>query len=85
MNYISKKQKHFKSIIPGCELGVKVVKIGDRGDISFAMRKWKKALKDSGKLEILKERQEYVPASVTKRIAREKARFLAQRESERNG
>jgi len=85
MNYISKKQKHFASIQPGVEIGARVVKVGDRGDISFALRKWKKGLKDSGKLEILKERQEYIPASVTKRINRERARFIAQRESERNG
>ena len=85
MNYISKKQKHFASIQPGVEIGARVVKVGDRGDISFALRKWKKGLKDSGKLEILKERQEYIPASVIKRINRERARFIAQRESERNG
>jgi len=85
MNYISKKQKHFASIQPGVEIGARVVKIGDRGDISFALRKWKKGLKDSGKLEMLKERQEYVPDSVTRRINRERARFIAQRESERNG
>jgi hypothetical protein len=85
MNYISKKQKHFASIQPGVEIGARVVKVGDRGDISFALRKWKKGLKDSGKLEILKERQEYIPASITKRINRERARFIAQRESERNG
>ena len=85
MNYISKKQKHFASIQPGVEIGARVVKIGDRGDISFALRKWKKGLKDSCELEILKERQEYIPASVTKRINRERARFIAQRESERNG
>jgi len=84
MNYISKKQKHFASIQPGVEIGARVVKVGDRGDISFALRKWKKALKDSGKLEILKERQEYVPPSVTKRVAKERAKFLAQRETERN-
>ena len=86
MNYISKKQRHFKSILPGCELGFKVVRANnsERGDISFALRKWKKALKDSGKLEILKERQEYIPPSVTNRVARERARFIAQRESERN-
>ena len=84
MNYISKKQKHFASIQPGVEIGARVVKVGDRGDISFALRKWKKGLKDSGKLEILKERQEYIPASNTKRINRERARFIAQRESERN-
>jgi ribosomal protein S21 len=84
MNYISKKQKHFASIQPGVEVGAKVVKVGDRGDISFALRKWKKGLKDSGKLETLKARQEYIPPSVTKRIAKERAKFLAQLETERN-
>ena len=47
---MSKKQKHFESIIPGAMTGVRVTKLpydDNKRDWSFALRKWKKMIKDS--------------------------------------
>ena len=50
-------------IIPGAALAVKVI----GGNIEPALRLFKKKLKESGKLEEFKARQEYLKPSVIKR------------------
>mgnify|MGYP003116292061 CR=1 FL=1 len=60
---MSKKQKYHQSIIPGFALGAAV----PNGDLGFALRLWKKKLKDSDVLKNLKERKEFTKPSVKKR------------------
>ena len=49
--------------IPGCATGVKVV----NGNIELALKTFKRKLKDSGKIEELKNRKEYIKPSAVKR------------------
>lgn len=49
--------------IPGCATGVKVV----NGNIELALKIFKRKVKDSGKLEELKARKEYIKPSAVKR------------------
>lgn len=60
---MSKKHKYHQSIIPGVSLGAAVL----NGDLGFALRLWKKKLKDSDVLKNVKERKEFVKPSVKKR------------------
>ena len=62
-NRMSKKQKHHQSIAPGHGIGAKVVE----RDINFALRIWKRKLKDSDVLVNLKEGREFTKPSVKKR------------------
>ena len=50
-------------IVVGKPNGVKVV----NGDINSALKLWKKYVKDSGKVDILKAKKEYVKPSVVNR------------------
>jgi len=77
--------KVWQSHIPGCALGAKVVntksvdKNGNQiqvSDIGFALRFWKRALKDSGKIEELKSRTRYQKKSQKRRIQKQNAIFL---------
>jgi ribosomal protein S21 len=60
---MNKKQKYHESIIPGQALGAAVP---DK-DLGFALRFWKKKLKDSGILTSLKDRKEFIKPSAVKR------------------
>jgi|TARA_R110000822_G_scaffold53530_2_gene138057 ribosomal protein S21 len=60
---MSKKHKYHQSIIPGSPLGVAVM----YGDLGFALRLFKKKLKDSDVLKNFKERKEFIKPSVKKR------------------
>jgi small subunit ribosomal protein S21 len=60
---MSKKHKYHQSIIPGFAIGAAV----PNGDLGFALRLWKKKLKDSDVLKKLKERKEFTKPSVKKR------------------
>lgn len=68
-----KKQRAKKSemIIVGKPNNVKVV----NDDINSAIKLWKRNLKDSGKLDVLKSKLEYVKPSVIKRKKRNDAQF----------
>ena len=68
-----KKQRAKKSemIIVGKPNNVKVV----NDDINSAIKLWKRNLKDSGKLDVLKSKLEYVKPSVIKRKKRNDAEF----------
>ena len=59
---MNKRMKRQKSILPGA-LGVRVVKTKQhpKGDINFALRSFKKDLKESGKLQELRERRYFTP------------------------
>lgn len=49
--------------VPGCFTAVKVV----NGNIELALKAFKRKLKDSGKIEELKDRKEYIKPSAVKR------------------
>lgn len=68
---MSKKHKYHQSIIPGQGLGAAV----PNGDLGFAIRLWKKQLKDADVLKMVKERKEYVKPSVIKRKAKADAAY----------
>lgn len=65
----NKQKRPYKKIrredmdIPGCATGVKVV----NGNIELALKVFKRKLKDSGKIEELKDRKEYIKPSAVKR------------------
>ena len=56
---MNKKHKIWQSHIPGHALGAAVVKNPknpkDQGDIGFAIRFWKRALKDAGTLQEIED------------------------------
>ena len=68
---MNKKQKIWQSHLPGTALGTAVVK----GDIGFAIRFWKKALKDSGKIFEFKKRKEHIKKSQKRREQLNIAKF----------
>ena len=74
---MNKKMKRQKSILPGA-LGVRVLKTKQypKGDINFALRSFKKELKQSGKLQELRDRRYYVPKSAKKREMMKRARYF---------
>ena len=59
---MSKQSKQQKSIIPGSAVGVKVLstKIYPKGDINSALKMFKRELKESGKIQNLKDRREFI-------------------------
>jgi len=75
---MSREDKSIKSIVPGNALAARVQKSKrfPNGDITRAIGKWKKSLKDSGKLESLKENKEFVKPSVVKRRELNKAKYI---------
>ena len=82
---MDKNHKVWQSHIPGCALGAKVVnsKKEDKNgnpisipDIGFALRFWKKSLKDSGKIEELKSRTRYIKKSQRRRVQKQHAVFM---------
>lgn len=58
-----KKVKREDMDIPGCATGVKVV----NGNIELALKVFKRKLKESGKLEELKDRKEYTKPTTKRR------------------
>jgi len=79
---MNKKHKIWQSHIPGEALAAAVVttkhkdkngKIKESGDIGFALRFWKRALKDAGTLQEFKERRYHTKKSQEKRVQKEKA------------
>ena len=74
---MNKKMKRQKSILPGA-LGVRVIKTKQhpKGDINFALRSFKKDLKESGKLQELRERRYFVPKSAKKREQMKRAKYF---------
>ena len=66
---MNKKHKIWQSHIPGVPLGSSVVKTksNPKGDVSFAIRFWKRAMKDAGTLQELKDRRFFEKKSDKKR------------------
>ena len=80
---MSKKTKRQQSILPGAEVGVRVVKTKrhPNGDIELALKSLKKELKASGKLQKLKDKQEFTSKKTIERKQRERARYFQQMSS----
>ena len=74
---MNKKMKRQKSILPGA-LGVRVIKTKQhpRGDINFALRSFKKEMKQAGVLQELRERRYFVPKSAKKREQMKRAKYF---------
>ena len=68
---MNKHYKYHKSIVPGNTHSTKVV----NRDINFALRLWKKQIKTSGTLDILKSKQEFEKSSVTQRKIKSAAQY----------
>ena len=71
----NRRKKPYKKIrredmeIPGCATGVKVV----NGNIELALKAMNRKVKDSGKIEELKNRKEYIKPSAVKRKQKQQA------------
>tara|TARA_Y100000310_G_scaffold2854_1_gene3821 strand:- start:357 stop:620 length:264 start_codon:yes stop_codon:yes gene_type:complete len=81
-----KKSTQEQSILPGAGVGVKVLYIKDKygkqkGLIDLALKKFKKEVKESGKLLELKERSHFVSKKVKARKQKERAVFFQQLDS----
>ncbi len=69
---MSKKQKHHKSIVPGVPTATAVV---DR-DISFALRSFKRKMKQLGVLDAVKENRTFTKPSVKRRAQLINAKYM---------
>jgi ribosomal protein S21 len=78
---MNKNQKHHESITPG--VGVKVIKTKrcPNGDIEFALKKFKKEVKSSGKLSRLRELKEFTSKKDIQRDQKSRARYFQQQAS----
>ena len=83
---MNKKMKRQKTILPGVEVGVRVIKTKQhpRGDINFALKSFKKELKASGKLLELRERRYFIPKSAKKREQMKRAQYFQWVEDQKN-
>lgn len=71
---MNKKHKIWQSHIPGVPLGASVVK----GDVGFAIRFWKRALKDAGTMQELRERRYFKKKSSKRREQMDSAKYFQQ-------
>jgi ribosomal protein S21 len=72
---MNKKQKQHQTIVPGNSLAVNVV--GSlREDLAFALKIWKRKIKNSEVLEKTKDRKEFIKGSVKRRKQLQDARFI---------
>ena len=74
---MSKQSKHFKTIVPGAGVAVKVLstKQYPKGDINFALKAFKRELKESGKIQELKDRRYYVSKSQKRKEEVDRAKY----------
>lgn len=70
---MNKKDKKFLSQLPG---GIGANVIG--GDLPTAIRVWKQDVKNSGKLQVLFAKQEFVPPSAARREVVNAAKYKEQ-------
>ena len=74
---MSKQSKHQKSIVPGAGVAVKVLstKQYPKGDINFALKQFKRELKESGKIQELKDRRHFISKSQKRREEVNRAKY----------
>ena len=72
---MNKKQTQHQTTVAGNPLAVNVVGT-QREDLAFALKAWKRKVKNSGILERIKDRKEFEKPSVTKRKQLQAAQFI---------
>jgi len=72
---MNKKQKQHQTIVPGHSLAVNVVGSA-REDLAFALKIWKRKVKNSEVLEKTKDRKEFIKGSVKRRKQLQDAQFI---------
>jgi small subunit ribosomal protein S21 len=72
---MNKKQKQHQTIVPGNALAVNVIGT-TREDLSFALKAWKRKIKNSEVLEQTRDRKEFIKPSVIKRKQLIAAKFI---------
>ena len=72
---MTKKQKQHQTIVPGNALAVNVVG-NTREDLAFALKTWKRKIKNSEVLEQTKARKVFIKTSVVKRKQLIAAKFI---------
>jgi small subunit ribosomal protein S21 len=72
---MNKKQKQHQTIVPGNPLAVNVVGSA-REDLAFALKTWKRKIKNSEILEKTKDRKEFIKPSVRRRKQIQDAQFI---------
>lgn len=72
---MTKKQKQHQTIVPGNALAVNVVG-NTREDLAFALKTWKRKIKNSEVLEQTKARKEFIKPSAIKRKQLIAAKFI---------
>lgn len=72
---MNKKQKQHQTIVPGHSIAVNVVG-STREDLAFALKIWKRKVKNSEVLEKVKDRKEFIKRSVKKRKQLQDAQFI---------
>jgi small subunit ribosomal protein S21 len=77
---MNKKQKQHQTIVPGNSTAVNVV----NQDLGFALRTWKRKVKDSGVLEYVKDNRTFTKPSVKRRNDISKARYRQQMQDLQN-
>ena len=75
---MNKKMKRLKSMLPGVAVGVRVIKTKQhpKGDINYALRSFKKELKQSGKMQELRERRYFEKKSDKRRRQMDRAKYF---------
>ena len=71
---MKKKQKAHKSIVSGNAKGVRVIE----SDIAFALRTFKKQIKQSGVLDHVKNNRTFTKPSVKRRDVVNRAKYIQQ-------
>ena len=74
---MSKKHKQHQQIVPGNALAINVVGT-EMSDLSFAIKAWKRKVKNSNILNIVKDKKEFIKPSVTKRKEQSRASYIQQ-------
>ena len=74
---MSKQSKQRQSIVPGAGVAVKVLKtkVYPKGDINFALKAFKRELKESGKIQELKDRRHFVSKSQKRKEEVNRAKY----------
>jgi len=72
---MSKKVKQHKTIVPGNGMAVNVLG-PEKEDLAYALKAWKRKVKNASIVDILNERREYIKPSVKNRIQKTKAKYI---------
>jgi ribosomal protein S21 len=72
---MSKKHKQHQQIVSGNALAVNVVGT-DMSDLSFAIKAWKRKVKNSNILNVIKDKKEFIKPSVIKRKEYSRASYI---------